>query len=119
VNVDCIAHACEVAVIRALDTAAKRARDRSGRRDANRFRRLNDSGVPWHEMYQHDRFPEDQYDRILKDAWVSLGAVFPDCPHLAVACDEYCRYLFRTQARHNPARLREYVETACEHVAAG
>lgn len=109
VNVDCIVCACEVAVLRALEVAGKRARNSSRQ---NRAR----MAMPLHLI--HTRFPlaltHEDCDRLLVDAWDHLRIAVPNQQRLYTAVDWYVRQLIVMRRAHTREELHAVVAVVYE-----
>ncbi len=101
--------ACEVAVLRALELAAKR-----GRNSSRANREL--LAMPPHEQHTRMRLarvPED-CDRLLAGAWDHLRIVLPDSERIITAVDWYVRELIVARRAHECADLYAVLAVACE-----
>ncbi|MGV9742867.1 hypothetical protein [Nocardia farcinica] len=108
-ELNCLTSVCELAVLRALELAGKRARNSSRQNRALLT-------MPAHE--QHTvmclaRTPAD-CDRLLRDAWVHLQIVLPDHPKIITAVDWYVRELIVARRAHTQQDLRRVLAVACE-----
>lgn len=108
---DCLLLAVEVAVLRALELAAKRSRNtgyRGPRADAVR-------AIEAWEVYTVRRLATTpaECDRLLHKVWDLLAAVQVG-PRVVEAADWYTRQLIISQRPHTPADLRAVLEVACE-----
>lgn len=103
--------ACEVAVLRALELAAKRGGVR-GRANGHLC-----EGPP-HEWYLSEApVPLHKLDKAVDGAWVHLTIALAGDPHAAqllVACDTYLRELLTKRERHDREALRRYLAVARE-----
>ncbi|MBF6298219.1 hypothetical protein IU459_11775 [Nocardia amamiensis] len=108
-DLDCLTSVCEMAVLRALEVAGKRARNSS---------RTNREllAMPPHEQHTARclaRHPEE-CDRLLPAAWDHLRIVLPDQPKVITAVDWYVRQLIVTRKPHTSEDLRCVLAVACE-----
>lgn len=101
--------ACEVASLRALAVAAARSRA-TGRSNGRHL-----DGPRW-LLHTRVRLTEDP-DQLLAGAWDCLTAVGVPAAVIA-ATDAYVRDLIADAAPPSDARLRQYIEVACDTAAA-
>jgi hypothetical protein len=100
--------ACEVAVLRALEVAAKRSLGRRTRGTAPQ--------VPAYLLHTHLRIAvaHQDCDRLLAGAWEHLELVLPGQPKLYAAVDWYVRELIVKRRPHHRADLEAVLEVAHE-----
>lgn len=101
---DALLLACEVAVLRALEIAAKRCRTITR---GDRFAYLDREGVPHYALHTKVSLANDpaEVDRLFAGAWDHLALVLPRTPAAIRACDEYTRHLIAVKQPHSRAAL--------------
>ncbi|MGW4123624.1 hypothetical protein [Nocardia sp. NPDC004711] len=108
---ECVALAVEVAVLRALELAGKRAHHSSGRSGRGQLYKLPAWQV--HTARRLAAAPE-QCDRLLVGVWDLLAQVVPDQPRIITAADWYVRQLIVSGRAHQASELRQVLAVACE-----
>lgn len=101
-------YACEIAVLRALEVAAKRSLGRRTRGTAPK--------VPAHMLHTHlcIAATHGDCDRVLTGAWDHLRLVLPGQPRLYAAVDWYVRELIVKRRPHTRADLEAVLAVAHE-----
>ncbi|MDI9914372.1 hypothetical protein [Rhodococcus sp. IEGM 1379] len=100
--------ACEIAVLRALELAAKRSLGRRTRGTAPE--------VPAHLLHTHLRIAgtHEDCDKLLVGAWEHMTIVIPEATKLRELCDWYVRELIVTRRPHTRADLERVLAVAHE-----
>lgn len=109
--VDSTLLACEVAVLRALELAVKRA---GLRRRANGHP-CDGPSHTWH--ITEAPVPSHHIDKAMVGAWTHLQAVLADDvarDNLVTACDQYTRALLTDRVAHDRGALAAYLAVARE-----
>lgn len=103
---DALLLACEVAVLRALEVAAKRCRTISR---GDRFAILDRDGVPHFALHTRVALANDpdEVDRLFAGAWDHLALVLPRTPKAIEACDVYTRRLIAVKEPHSRQALAD------------
>ena len=99
-------HACEVAVLRALEVA--------GKKSLRRWSRGSVPDVPAHLLHTHLRIAvtHSDCDKLVAGAWDHLRLVLPGQDRLYRACDWYVRELIVKRQPHTRADLERVLAVA-------
>lgn len=107
--------ACELAVLRALEIAAKRMRSTGRRRAVNSALHGGD-GIPPERWYLAlPACARERLDHVLGGAWDQLRTVLaadPDRDRLIAACDQYARALLASRQPHARPSLARFLAVA-------